>query len=81
MPIVLIISSKPEVHLDEFLEFYISKRIIFVVLYATAKHSYYAMQATLDNVIEFLEETKKRQKSDEDRKATCQYIIGYLRTE
>jgi hypothetical protein len=73
MPIVLIISPT-------FLELYISPGITFVVVCATVKQSYDAIQATLDNVIEFLEETKKRQKSDDGSQATHQYIIGYLPT-
>jgi len=53
---------QPEVHLDGSLELHISPWIAFVVLCATVKQSYDAMQATLDNVIEFLEEQRSTRK-------------------
>jgi hypothetical protein len=42
------------------------------------KQSYDASQATLDKVIESLEEAKKRQKSDDRSTAIDQYIGAYL---
>ena len=64
--------------LDGFWDFYICIWITFVVLCATVKQSYDASQAKLDNIIEFLEETKKRQKSDDRSTATYQYAGAYL---
>lgn len=48
MPIVFIISSKLEMHLDGFLELYISPWITFVVLCANVKQSNDASKSTLD---------------------------------